>query len=115
MDPPVRSAHPHRHPHLPVVAVCGHILHRGHVVLLLCGLCLRVAGTVRKSCLLDGFGKQFEKVQCDKYSKGINTWIANSSGVKYQGSRQEKELASSLTQCVKSQSHNTTTKNQPKK
>ena len=46
MDPPVWRAHPHGDPHLPLVAVCGHLLHRGHVVLLLRGLRLGVAGQV---------------------------------------------------------------------
>lgn len=46
MDPPVRSPHPRWDAHLPLVAVCGHLLHRGHVVLLLRGLRLRVAGQV---------------------------------------------------------------------
>lgn len=46
MDPSVWSPHPCWDSHLPLVAVCGHLLHRGHVVLLLCGLRLRVAGQV---------------------------------------------------------------------
>lgn len=48
MGTSVWRTHPCRDPHLTVVAVCGHLLHRGHVILLLRGLCVRVAGKVRK-------------------------------------------------------------------
>lgn len=48
MDTSVWRAHPHRDPHLPLVPVRGHLLHRWHAVLLLRGLRLRVAGQVGK-------------------------------------------------------------------
>lgn len=49
MDTPVRTTHSWGDPHLPLVPVCGHLLHWRHAVLLLRGLCLRVARQVGTS------------------------------------------------------------------
>lgn len=49
MDAPVWKTHSWGDPDLPLVPVCGHLLHWRHAVLLLRGLCLRVARQVGTS------------------------------------------------------------------
>lgn len=64
MDVPVRGAHPHGDPHLALVAVRCHLLHRRHALLLLRGLCFWMAGQVRQRRSSLAFSSGLEGIRC---------------------------------------------------